>query len=458
MKRITAACLIAALILFLFLACDDSSSSSDDDTTPDDDDDDNNDDETDDDGDDDIDDDTTPGIACYSDADEDGYGDPDSVQYYSDECPPLKIEVGGDCNDDDPYIFPGAPELAGDGIDQDCNGVDLTPSDEVGVFVAKTGNDANPGTMTQPKLTITAGVEAAKKAGKAAFVAEGTYEEIAHTEVSLYGGYEATGWTRDIDAHQTTIKADEDICLHVDGSYMAIEGFTTDPLTDDFPGVSVGHQEHIIIHRNVLNGGIFSVANPTIVSRNTLTEGKNYDTLIMSSANSVIVDNLIYGASAMLIERGQTVIMHNTIHIQFTLDRPSAGILLQGATSLVFNNLIIDESLGLTYGVISLGIAPYVELYNNHFQGMGLFNYVNTYTDLAEVNACSWSGCMAAQDNQDGDPLLSDEVHLTATSPCVEAGADTASHFSGFWIDYDFDGDARPFGENWDIGMDEFMP
>ncbi|MBI3450384.1 MAG: putative metal-binding motif-containing protein [Acidobacteria bacterium] len=65
---------------------------------------------------------TFPGAAqieaplnCMKDADDDGWGDSNVS---------LPVVAGTDCGDSDPTIFPGAPDPVGDGIDQNCNGMD----------------------------------------------------------------------------------------------------------------------------------------------------------------------------------------------------------------------------------------------------------------------------------------------------------------------------------------------
>ncbi len=79
--------------------------------------------------------------ASQLDSDSDGVSDaldlcpdtPAGETVDADGCPLGPVDADGDgfavdldCNDGDAGVYPGAPELAGDGVDQDCNGFDLT--------------------------------------------------------------------------------------------------------------------------------------------------------------------------------------------------------------------------------------------------------------------------------------------------------------------------------------------
>ena len=66
-----------------------------------------------------------PTVATFPDRDGDGFGDDDHV-LLDDHLPEGHVLVGGDCDDRNASRYPGAPEIAGDGIDQDCDGRDAS--------------------------------------------------------------------------------------------------------------------------------------------------------------------------------------------------------------------------------------------------------------------------------------------------------------------------------------------
>ncbi|MCB9744627.1 MAG: FG-GAP repeat protein [Alphaproteobacteria bacterium] len=69
----------------------------------------------------------------YADADGDGYGELDDALVSGDASPPEGYSAeAGDCDDGDAGVYPGAEEICGDGIDQDCDGFGLVSDDEDG--------------------------------------------------------------------------------------------------------------------------------------------------------------------------------------------------------------------------------------------------------------------------------------------------------------------------------------
>ena len=115
--------------------------------------------------------------------------------------------VATDCKPLDPAVHPGIidkPDTTFE--DTDCDGID---GDADGAFfVSTTGDNANPGTRTQPLATIQEAIIRARTTPKDIFVAAGAYArtDIADADdgVEIYGGYVAGTWARN-RAGTTTI-------------------------------------------------------------------------------------------------------------------------------------------------------------------------------------------------------------------------------------------------------------
>ncbi len=66
-----------------------------------------------------------PPVTYYEDTDGDGYGDPNSTVVECSDSPPLGFVANGlDCNDTDNLMNPDAVDTEGNGIDENCDGVD----------------------------------------------------------------------------------------------------------------------------------------------------------------------------------------------------------------------------------------------------------------------------------------------------------------------------------------------
>jgi len=124
-------------------------------------------------------DDDDPGVTgrtmWYADSDGDSYGDA-SVQSPACDPPSGYVEDDSDCDDSDASINPGATEITGDGIDQDCNGYE----DEYLVCADGSGDFS----------TIQDAVDAASD-GSFIELCPGTYEEyvtIEDMELTIIGG------------------------------------------------------------------------------------------------------------------------------------------------------------------------------------------------------------------------------------------------------------------------------
>jgi len=179
-----------------------------------------------------------------------------------------------DCNDGDASIYPGAPDAAGDNIDQNCDGIDGVQNDAIFVNSATGANTSTCGTSTEPCASIDQGQARAVSLAKAnVFVAGGSYNKFnLQAGLEVRGGY-GQNWQRGVQATGSTVAT-------VTASFDASVGAPVGLLAD---GINVPTR----------------VADLKVVGITAAAGQNSYSVLVRNSTSALVLDSLaIVGGTA----------------------------------------------------------------------------------------------------------------------------------------------------------------
>ncbi|MCC6522788.1 MAG: putative metal-binding motif-containing protein [Polyangiaceae bacterium] len=340
-------------------------------------------------------------------------------------------DCAGDCDDTTPAVSPNAPEICGDGIDNDCD-LSADPSAtclDIGTYVsALAGDDNNPGTQAEPVLTIAVGIAKAVQLGKTqpVFVAEGSYaEDVTLTEgVSLLGGYSCASlgsctWQRDPAAYAAIIENQDG-----DGVYAGhqitratmVEGFTINALGGN-PGSAqysaLFLQGSPVIRANLVNGAAVTGCGWPCGSRAITVTGPQND-----PSGALIERNIVNGGDsttdsfAILVDNAAlATIDRNEVNGGTAAWTRGIGVSASAGLTVITRNAIsAGPCLGdsTTFGIyVAQGQSPIIDA-----------NWINT--DPAKVGSCLgftgnwWTGGI---ESEGSTAVITNNVVLGVPSP-----------------------------------------
>ena len=132
------------------------------------------------------------------------------------------------------------------------------------LWVSTSGSDSNAGTREAPMATIQTAIDAADGAGNGAdvYVAGGEYTETLtlRSRVSLYGGWDATDWSRDVEAHRPVVQGDATAVRGTEANDLVLEGLEIVAADGEGAGASsialfLQDSDAVAIRNNVIAAG-----------------------------------------------------------------------------------------------------------------------------------------------------------------------------------------------------------
>ncbi len=159
------------------------------------------------------------------------------------------IDVNGRSDDGCECTPLAGPDLAGDDLDSNCDGVDGEVDNAI--FVSKEGSDDNPGTRELPVVTIQGGLVKAKAAGKRdVYVATGVYSRnlVLADGVGLFGGYAPEFDQHDVLLYETAIIGETPSAEHrgtITAIALGAAGAARETVLDGFTifGINAGNTQ-----------------------------------------------------------------------------------------------------------------------------------------------------------------------------------------------------------------------
>jgi len=227
------------------------------------------------------------------------------------------------------------------------------------------------GTMAAPCQTISYTLNTRAGDGDEIRVAEGTYTETLDVRitVTLKGGYEATGWTRDIAAHPTIVDANgvDDSVFEIYSANVTMEGFTIQGANRSSwaGGIAIAGSTVVISGTAVRNnetsnmGGGVAIGGPSYVSlvlvNSTISDnvaGQGGGGVMIAGpdahaqiANVVVEHNEADYGGGIAVRSGSSAFISNTHVISNTANNSGGGVgIWDSGPVVVMDNTVISDN------------------------------------------------------------------------------------------------------------------